>query len=257
MSYSDEWTLVRNDPIRYGLDVPSWSLVTSGFGTLHNITLEKIGSSWKIIADNYTEGTLGLATESQSLIDSTAFKNELIKYPSSKQESANLNFAVSNQPKSRKLTTHTFDYAAAVSYALYWADKYNPSYQNWGPSNADCANFVSQCLLAGAYPTTSSWAPYTLNWINNTALRNWLISSGRGHDESSSMLGLADCVNYDWTNDGVLDHIAIVTNIVGSVPLVSCHTSWQRNVPYNSIYASSYMPSQTRKYTGTWLYYSA
>jgi hypothetical protein len=95
------------------------------------------------------------------------------------------------------------------------------------------------------------------SWKLNSALISWLISSGRGHDETSSMLGLADCVNYGWTNDGVLDHMAIVTSIVSGTPLVCCHSAAQYDVPYNQIYAPGYMPSQTRKYTGTYLYYSA
>jgi hypothetical protein len=163
-------------------------------------------------------------------------------------------------PASANLTTHTFDYQAAISFAFLWWNSYNPGYPNWGP-DADCANFVSQSFASGGgYPTDGTWyvagsASYA--WVNNIGLRNWLISSGRGHDETASMLGLADCVNYDWTNDGVLDHIALVTDIVGGVPLVTCHSAPKLQVPYNAIYGSGYMTTQTRKYTGTWLYYPA
>lgn len=253
----EEWAFVRKDPVRYGLDTPSWTSTDSGFGTTHLLTLENDNGQWLITKDGYNEGILGGTSPDFSADLETRVASQAFLPSNSTSLKAKTQPRRLEVPNSANLTTHTFDYNAAMAYAIKWASSYNPAYQNWGSTNADCANFVSQSFIAGGYPTDGTWSAYTYAWVNNTGLRDWLINSGRGHDETASMLGLADCVNYDWTNDGTLDHIALVTSIPGSVPLVSCHSAWQLNVPYNAIYYSGYMPNQTRKYTGTWLYYPA
>ena len=252
-----EWEFVRRDPVRYGLNDTSWTQTDSGFGTTHFLTLGKSNGTWSIFSDAYDEGIVGGTSPDYSFdLDSWAV-GQVPKSIDSQSLKSRIQRSRPELPKSKYFSTHTFDYNAAAAYAIYWAYKYNSAYQNWGSTNTDCANFVSQSFIAGGYPTDGSWSPYSFAWVNNTGLRDWLINSGRGHDESASMLGLADCVNYDWSNNGSLDHIALVTSIPGSVPLVSCHTTSQRNVPYSSIYYAGYMPNQSKKYTGTWLYYPA
>lgn len=255
----EEWALVRKDPVRYGLNVPSWRPTDSGFGTTHLVTLENNNGRWLITQDGYDESNLaGSSPDYSADLESQATSQASRTFGSTSLR-AKIPPPNQNPSGSGNLTTHTFDYHAAISFAYLWWNSYNPGYPNWGP-NADCANFVSQSFVAGAYPTDGTWyvagsASYA--WVNNVGLRDWLISSGRGHDETASMLGLADCVNYDWDANGLLDHIALVTDIVGGVPLVTCHSAPQLQVPYNQIYAPGYMPSQIRKYTGTYLYYSA
>jgi hypothetical protein len=252
---SQELAIVASDPIRYGLNNPSWMPTKSGFESTHLITLEKVAGSWIVTSDTYSDPTIigNSPNYSPSLIQD-ALQSAGITQGGNFLRAKSAPGKVPTQHQS-DLTSHTFDYISAVNYAHTYAKSYNGAYTNFSPD--DCTNFVSQCFVAGAYPTDSSWYKYSTSWKLNSALRSWLISSGRGHDETSSMLGLADCVNYDWTNDGVLDHMAIVTSIVGGTPLVCCHSAAQYDVPYNQIYAPGYMPSQTRKYTGTYLYYSA
>lgn len=135
-----------------------------------------------------------------------------------------------------------------------WANSYNSAYTSY---SADCANFVPQSFKAGGYPNDGSWSPYTYAWVNNTGLRNWLISSGRGHNSSIGAMGYADAINYDWENNGSLDHIVIVTNFSsGGSPLVCSHTGAAYEVPYDSYYRSAY-PNMSLKFTSTYLYYSA
>lgn len=48
--------------------------------------------------------------------------------------------------------TKSYNRSAAIQYAQKWALSFNPDYPNFetiGTDNSDCANFVSQCLLAG------------------------------------------------------------------------------------------------------------
>jgi len=45
-----------------------------------------------------------------------------------------------------------YDREAAVNYAAQYALSYNPGFGSWAQAGGDCANFVSQCLLAGGLP---------------------------------------------------------------------------------------------------------
>ena len=40
---------------------------------------------------------------------------------------------------------------AAVTYARKYCKNYNPNYPSYRNSGGDCANFVSQCLIAGGF----------------------------------------------------------------------------------------------------------
>ena len=53
--------------------------------------------------------------------------------------------------------------------------KYNSAYQ-WYQCN-DCANYVSQALKKGAIPTSSSWQPYTTDWINVNGLISYMTTN--------------------------------------------------------------------------------
>ena len=43
----------------------------------------------------------------------------------------------------------SYNRKAAVKYAKQWCNSFNPKYHNYNPEGGDCANFVSQCLIAG------------------------------------------------------------------------------------------------------------
>lgn len=44
---------------------------------------------------------------------------------------------------------YNYDPIKAVEYAKTYWQNYNPEYPDWHPLGGDCANFVSQCLIAG------------------------------------------------------------------------------------------------------------
>ena len=51
----------------------------------------------------------------------------------------------------------------AISYARRYCGNYNPSYANYRNMGGDCANFVSQCLIAGGISLKSC----KVSWIDN------------------------------------------------------------------------------------------
>lgn len=128
----------------------------------------------------------------------------------------------------------SYDGDDAVDYALTYCDDYNPAYTSFGN---DCANFVSQSLLAGGWPETGKysytsssawyydgssypWLSYTWGAVAN--FKQFIEGSGRAsgpHTVNSSSLPWflpGDVIIADWTNDGTWDHIYIVTGLTSS-----------------------------------------
>jgi len=133
--------------------------------------------------------------------------------------------------------TFAFDQGAAQRYADQYVFNYNKAYRNF--KNADCTNFVSQCLYAGGLNKNSSWNysgyyQYTSSWAVANDLKNYLVNQqgasyiGRwrykagpsnsgywysyvGVNNSSNIQGLgSEVIFYDWYSDGIMDHAAIV-----------------------------------------------
>jgi len=72
-----------------------------------------------------------------------------INYNNPSQFSGNLNISSSsdwNIPSKNK-----FSRQAAYGYALQWWNGRNSHYNDFSGSGGDCANFVSQCLIAGGF----------------------------------------------------------------------------------------------------------
>ena len=66
----------------------------------------------------------------------------------------------------------------AIAYARIWGgtDR-NPEYKDL-TDIGDCANFVSQCMLAGGIQTTEEWQPYTYAWKSARGMRGFLKKLG-------------------------------------------------------------------------------
>ena len=131
--------------------------------------------------------------------------------------------------------------SSAVSYALQYALSYNSSYQ---AQTNDCANFVSQCLNAGALPQDSEWsyaeflAMRDYTWVRAAEIYDYLISSSydistRTHTylylRETSYLIPGDLVFY-FNEYGNCKHVTIVT-LVGSDAYISGHTDDRKNYP--------------------------
>jgi hypothetical protein len=82
----------------------------------------------------------------------------------------------------------TYDRRAAAAYADTWALSTNPAY--WSSPDNDCADFVSQCLAAGALrPLSGAGGDWhengtdfpTVAWVNCAAQKHLLSAAGGGH----------------------------------------------------------------------------
>lgn len=79
---------------------------------------------------------------------------------------------------SEPVRTQTFfvgyDPDRAVKYARKYALEYNEEeYGNFNPLGGDCANFVSQCILAGGYDEDETWNKHSLAWLNVEAMHDY------------------------------------------------------------------------------------
>jgi hypothetical protein len=125
-----------------------------------------------------------------------------------------------------RATTYAYNGAAAVRYADIYSC--NPNVQCGNGSytrySDDCANFVSQALLAGnevteTYgfaPGTLPWFAYTEQWTVSWDLAYWMTTyTGRGTmtqiDKTAAYNSSAvgDFYAYDWGKGGGISHVAI------------------------------------------------
>jgi len=144
--------------------------------------------------------------------------------------------------------------AAAATYAdTYW-QSYNSAWPSFANSGGDCTNFVSQALNAGGiamrlsptYSGDAAWYmvkikrhwSYAAPWVNAQDNSIFALQHLAGVTQVASYYGIApgqkvadnaaqgDIVLYDFNNDGVYDHEAIVVASDGtSWDLVDAHTN--------------------------------
>lgn len=127
------------------------------------------------------------------------------------------------------LGTSSYTYSALtpvdrqLGYALtHWND-YNAEFGDYNPSGGDCANFVSQTLLARGWEMNSTWsssnAQGTQAWVYAPALEDWLagdpsLGLTKLDDSQRDQLKLGDIAFFDWNLNGNPDHVMIVSDIV-------------------------------------------
>ena len=126
----------------------------------------------------------------------------------------------------------------AVSYAnTYWSN-YNPNYSNYNSIGGDCANFVSQCLVAGGMQMTDGWYWYSYDdrsasWSACASMYNYFKNSGYEiiENPSDSQVIEGNPVLYYSSSKGRWSHAAICTGHDSSGnALVSAHNSDRHNV---------------------------
>lgn len=114
-----------------------------------------------------------------------------------------------------------------MQYALtYWQNYNTATYGNLNPVGGDCANFVSQTLVARGLQMNSQW-------YNHNAAASWSAAWGyvpamdNYFQQNASKLGLTeyslsqrdkikigDIIMFDWNNNNSLDHVEVVTKVI-------------------------------------------
>ena len=213
-------------------------------GVDHVVTLQRRGASWHVVDDAYlddqTPAYLEAAGASPAAVQRAVRR---LERGASAQSAAATGASawVAVGPGGRRYTDILYyNRDAAAASADRYALSYNPTYVRFG---ADCANFASQGARAGGMPVasgsySSGWwydkkstsSPsddsYSLSWINVAKQMSFWNGSRSDWASSISGLGKGDFVFYDWSGDGVWDHVAIVvgTNSAGQ-KVVDAHTT--------------------------------
>lgn len=111
-----------------------------------------------------------------------------------------------------------------MQYAFEHWDDYNViAWGDYNPLGGDCANFVSQTLIARGWTQTDTWhnngGSASSAWSYVPAMDNWLKSDEslgvtRLSDEQRDQVKVGDVAVFDWTGTGRRDHVMIVSDVV-------------------------------------------
>ena len=120
-------------------------------------------------------------------------------------------------------TAITYNPSKAVEYAKKWAYSRNPKYYDYSNMGGDCANFVSQCLIAGGFSTSNCPGNYgqggTIPMVTN--LETCLVQKGWKKSSSMPSKGVPAGGVITFYNGG---HATLVVQ-GGTNPLVAAHTN--------------------------------
>jgi hypothetical protein len=164
----------------------------------------------------------------------------------------------------------------AVIYARMYANNYNWRYTSY-PEN-DCANFISQALKEGGwtyryngYDSMNSWYYETSgfkrqcrSWVNAHYLFNFVRNQKRGDEIGQGVnsnrgryndLEPGDLVFADWYKaggkageDGLIDHVYIVTGKDSRGILLSSHTTNRLDIPMKDVFQNFELGQKGRFY---------
>ena len=178
--YAYEWVFFDYDDLNDGVGGSD----VSGYGTWHKFTLKPENGVFQIIADEYDEADLfGINTVADTPKEAESLVGEGESIFS--DESATLQAAYSYNPSAAVAYADKWVYHGATQQGvtINFPGYYNNSeYHHF--KNADCANYVSQCLSAGGLPqvaSSSGWYyksvnDYSASWTMANKLRDWMAS---------------------------------------------------------------------------------
>ncbi|NUU13544.1 CHAP domain-containing protein [Curtobacterium pusillum] len=130
------------------------------------------------------------------------------------------------------IATTTLAYAALtdvdrqLEYAMaHWKDYNTAEYGTMNPIGGDCANYVSQTLIARGWKQRSDWynrdagAAHSATWTYCPTMDPWLTANAaefgltrRSLDERDKVK-VGDIVFYDWNDNDSPDHTTIVSEV--------------------------------------------
>lgn len=225
------------------------------YGVDHVLTLTRTPHGWRVSGDEYVDVRVPAFLEEAGAPEAAARAGRRLEQPAGRS----LPQPHTGSPR-RSASGRSYHAIIpylrdqAVSYADRYCLSYCPSYVRFG---ADCANFVSQSARAGDmllgpgtwdtgwwYDKRGTSSPsddsYSLSWINVGKQMSFWNDRRTDWVSGISGLGRGDAVYYDWTGDGVWDHVAMVvgTNSAGQ-KVVDAHTTDYYHVHWKLGYSST------------------
>ena len=138
-----------------------------GFGTEHILTFAKVNGSLQLVDDAYTEVT-GYEAGTEVALATLNMKKELAESEALAISSLGEELIDEDEVQTNVAIASSYNSSAAVNYANTWCGhstvggSSSPNPTNYNPQfyyipDADCCNFVSQCLYAGGMTMDSTW----------------------------------------------------------------------------------------------------
>ncbi len=175
----------------------------TGYGIYHKVTLENVDGSYRILTDEYDESNyLGICTMNQSTQDEllamdyepVELVNEAWDDLTEEMASADADPVKDGEMYAAYSPDKAAEYADKYVYhgatgGDVYKGYYNSAYYNYNPVGGDCANYTSQCILAGGMPQVVGTAFGTDGWYYKSGndrsgtwtvaghLRNWMASN--------------------------------------------------------------------------------
>ncbi|MGN6125237.1 MAG: amidase domain-containing protein [Humibacter sp.] len=113
------------------------------------------------------------------------------------------------------------DYAKA-----HWNHYNTKVYGDLNPVGGDCANFVSQTLIARGWKMNDQWynhdaaADWSPAWGYVPSMDDYFRANAKSLGlteyplDKRSKIAVGDIVMFDWENNGILDHVEIVSKVI-------------------------------------------
>ena len=120
-------------------------------------------------------------------------------------------------------TSFSYNPSKAVAYAKQWAYSRNPKYYDYSNMGGDCANFVSQCLIAGGLSLSGCPGTYgqggTIPLVSN--LETCLVQKGwrRADQMPSKGVPAGSVITFNYAAHATLCVVG------GTNPLIAAHTN--------------------------------
>jgi len=238
---------------------PKNPVVSRLFGQVHTITLIKEDGHWKLFSDKYQDYLWRIHNQTK-----IPFEDMLSSLKATPKNTAG--FLTSRAEQQCNLpaddSSHAYDRAGAVDYALAHADdnNFNPDYPDYDDGvHGDCTNFVSQAIFEGGNASMyipdpipppspngqSGW--YLLNdmqrassWNDVGQLYNFITDYGfpsegpEGCAITLNQLNLGDIIQFESDDDNIWDHSVIVVEFDGAGdPVVSSHSPNIQKIHYS------------------------
>ena len=263
------------------------NIVSKEFGAKHVITLKKTTNKWLIDSDlDESEASEADRSVNNSIkrsavsddttdLDKKVFNlkekvknidkevNDYKEFQKNSIKTREMKVATRSSLKSFEGRTWDVDYnrMAAVAYAHKWAMSYNKSYRSY---SADCANFVSQAIFAGAPVKNYIWqnsikggSPAWVNLNNQWTFLITNISKGPVATNSTRKLGsdYGDVLNFWSTSENMYYHDVIITKIGDTGNLFySGHTAPRSDYALAMAYATGQYTQSKERTAHIWGY---
>ena len=218
-----------------------------GYGTQHKMTFENENGAYKLIEDSFDERFITGACSTDVLATTATEKEEIdctIELMGTREQgiyaarsSYNVQDAIvyANIYCGKAAASRNYSSSGGVSTGTMHPSLYNSAYSYY--NNADCANFVSQCLEAGGLPTDSTWKTYTTAWVNAKGLANYLINKGYvSYTANSNNIFPGNPVYWiNTSGSGASGHQMICTGYNSSgVPVLNAQNGDMFRVPFSA-----------------------